>query len=75
MVHVYQSATVEAYFDAQSEATVTSDRTLAKLAMPRMDQQTLTMALQGVDIGLATERAQLTDYYAGQFDKWMYWLR
>ena len=54
MTLLLQSATVESYFDAKSLPALTSDHTLAKLDMPRIDQEQLQQALQVVMTSLAT---------------------
>ena len=43
-----EEAEVEGYFESQAYGSVTSDRTLAKLEMPRMDAETLTKTLEGM---------------------------
>ncbi len=63
---------VDEYFDIHSGSVVTSDRTLAKLQTPRMDQETLSMALSGVDIGYGNERKALHEEYRGLFHQWMF---
>ena len=40
---------MEGYFESQAYGSVTSDRTLAKLDMPRMDAETLTKTLEGIN--------------------------
>ncbi len=42
-----EDAEVEGYFESQALDAVTSDRTLAKLEMPRMDPETLAATLRG----------------------------
>lgn len=44
---------MEGYFESQAFGSVTSDRTLAKLEMPRMDTETLTKTLQGSFLSLS----------------------
>lgn len=41
-----QEDTVESYFEAQALPALTSDHTLAKLDMPRMDHEQLQQALE-----------------------------
>ncbi|ELU00612.1 hypothetical protein CAPTEDRAFT_126602, partial [Capitella teleta] len=65
---------VDAYFEAQEASVLTSDRTLAKLSMPRMDQHTLHGVLQGSEDGLLAERKQLTEDLKSHFRHWMYLL-
>lgn len=69
-----KSESVDAYFDAHEGAAVTSDRTLAKLAMPKMDQETLTNLLEGREEGLLSKRMVLSNELRMHFDKWMYLL-
>ena len=45
---------MEVYFESQAYGSVTSDRTLAKLDMPRMDAETLTKTLEGTDGKIVT---------------------
>ena len=63
---------MESYFDAQNLPTVTSDRTLSKLETPRMDQEQLNEALEGVELPYKHERENLNQEYRAQFNKWMY---
>ena len=45
---------MEGYFESQAYGSVTSDRTLAKLDMPRMDAETLTKTLEGINTQIVT---------------------
>ena len=66
-----QTATVESYFEAQSGAVCTSDRTLARLETPRLDAAELSAALSGVKAEYASEKEALFSEYRRHFSKWM----
>ena len=66
-----QTATVESYFEAQSGASHTSDRTLARLETPRLDAAELSAALSGVAPEYSAEKQALFNGYRSQFNKWM----
>ena len=68
----FQPDNVDDYFDIHSSSAVTSDRTLAKLETPRMDQEALNSALTGVDLGYTKERKALYEEHRGLFNQWMF---
>ena len=59
---------MEGYFESQAYGSVTSDRTLAKLDMPRMDAETLTKTLEGINMRIVTSVCQWshTDVITGR---------
>ena len=59
------------YFHSQSQAGLTSDRTLARLETPRMDQVALQDALKDIQVSYTRERQALIDEHTELFDKWM----
>ncbi|XP_014674248.1 PREDICTED: origin recognition complex subunit 2-like [Priapulus caudatus] len=64
---------VEEYFDAHGRATVaTSDRTLARLRNPRLDQQSLASVLKSAPLSHARESAALYDEHRELFTRWMF---
>ncbi|CAH3177796.1 unnamed protein product [Porites lobata] len=65
----------EEYFEQQSSKCVTSDHTLSKLNMPRMDQQKLLLQLNQVSTSHPKERFDLYHKLQNLFDKWMFHLR
>ncbi|PFX23273.1 Origin recognition complex subunit 2 [Stylophora pistillata] len=65
----------EEFFEQQSSKCITSDHTLSKLNMPRMDQQKLLLCLNQVSSSHPKERFELYHKLQGLFDKWMFHLR
>ena len=69
-----QPSGVEEYFDIHSSgAGPTSDTTLSKLDIPRMDQQTLNDVLSSSHVtSHVTECRQMYEEYREMFSDWMY---
>lgn len=65
----------EEFFEQQSSKCITSDQTLSKLNMPRMDQQKLLLHLNQVSSSHPKERFELYHKLQGLFDKWIFHLR
>ncbi|KAJ7381250.1 Origin recognition complex subunit 2 [Desmophyllum pertusum] len=65
----------EEYFEQQSSKCLTSDHTLSKLNMPRMDQEKLMSQLNEVSSSHPKERFDLYHKLQSLFDKWMFHLR
>ncbi|KAG5852475.1 origin recognition complex subunit 2 [Anguilla rostrata] len=63
---------VEEYFEAHSSSKVlTSDRTLQRLQIPRLDQETLCKLLDDCPSRYSEEIAQLNKDHEKHFSKWM----
>ena len=70
-----QPQSLDAYFEAQQDGIgLTSDRTLARLDTPCMDQETLAEVLKGTEVGYRKERKILYKDHQAQFNKWMFLL-
>ena len=65
----------EEYFSAHSGQSVTSDHTLARLAIPQMDQSQVSKALDNAPNSHHREVHELHQEYRGLFNKWMFQLR
>lgn len=67
---------LDEYFLAHDETNcLTSDRTLAQLSTPRMDQETLSAVLKSTIGGHEKERRKLYVEYNAYFEKWAFQLR
>ncbi|XP_052822474.1 origin recognition complex subunit 2 isoform X2 [Octopus bimaculoides] len=65
---------VEQYFEVHSTKGLTSDRTLSRLDMPRIDLDDLQKLLKNVSGNHCKEYKQLFDKYPEYFDKWLFLL-
>ena len=59
------------YFENQ-DLCVTSDRTLSRLEMPRMDQDTMLKCLKEYKQPYHKQRKILMEMYKKKFKKWMF---
>ncbi|XP_038077044.1 origin recognition complex subunit 2-like [Patiria miniata] len=64
----------EEYFSAHSGQSVTSDHTLARLAIPKMDQDDVSKALGDAPNSHSREISEMYQEYRGLFNKWMFQL-
>ncbi|XP_064644295.1 origin recognition complex subunit 2-like [Lineus longissimus] len=62
------------YFIANAQQSLTSDHTLSKLEIPRMDQEALDVALEKVPNKYVEERKELYQEYHALFNTWMFQL-
>ncbi|CAI9719487.1 origin recognition complex subunit 2-like [Octopus vulgaris] len=65
---------VEQYFEVHSTKGLTSDRTLSRLDMPRIDLDDLQKLLKNVSGNHCKEYKQLFNKYSEYFDKWLFLL-
>ncbi|XP_034039726.1 origin recognition complex subunit 2 [Thalassophryne amazonica] len=67
-----QPSLVEEYFEAHSSSKVlTSDRTLARLNIPKLDRETLVRLLEGKPSCYSTDIQKLHQKHRKHFSKWM----
>ncbi|XP_022082782.1 origin recognition complex subunit 2-like [Acanthaster planci] len=64
----------EEYFSAHSGQSMTSDHTLARLAIPQMDQEQVHKALTNTPNSYTEEIQEMYQEYRGLFNKWMFQL-
>ncbi|XP_072297159.1 origin recognition complex subunit 2 [Eucyclogobius newberryi] len=68
----HQPSLVEEYFEAHGSSKVlTSDRTLAKLNIPKLDREVLIQLLEGKPSCYAKEIQELHKKHCQHFSKWM----
>ena len=72
-LYLQPTSMVEEYFDIHSSgAGPTSDTTLSKLDIPRMDQETLNKVLSSLPSSHVSECKQMYEEYREMFSDWMY---
>lgn len=68
------SVNTEDYFLAQSSSVHTSDRTLNRLATPRLSQEAVDSLMENFDDYHSKEKVLLMKDYQDQFSQWMFLL-
>ncbi len=70
----FQRAAVDAYFEAQLDPAMTSDRTLSRLGTPQMDHATLAAKLADCQLPYSKETEILYQEHKANFNRWMFLL-